>query len=52
VRRAAPTFVHNMLLDDTVKSDAALSADCLAEGEKWINKNAADTAHKDNDAQQ
>ena len=32
----------NVFLDDKIKSDAALAADCLAEGKKWIGKNAAD----------
>ena len=31
-------------LDDRIKADAALSADCLAEGKKWIGKNAAEAA--------
>jgi hypothetical protein len=31
----------SVFLDDKIKADAALSADCLAEGRKWINKNAA-----------
>jgi len=29
-----------VFLDDKIKADAALSADCLAEGRRWINKNA------------
>ena len=29
-------------LDDTVKADPALAADCLAEGKKWMEKNAAE----------
>jgi hypothetical protein len=29
-------------LDDKIKADAALSADCLAEGKKWIGNNAAE----------
>ncbi len=29
-------------LDDKIKADPALAADCLAEGKKWIDKNAAD----------
>jgi hypothetical protein len=32
----------SVLLDDRIKADAALAADCLAEGKKWIDKNAAD----------
>jgi hypothetical protein len=31
-----------VFLDDKIKSDTALAADCLAEGKKWIGKNAAD----------
>jgi hypothetical protein len=50
---AEPTFdasVKNknveasVFLDDKIKVDAALSADCLAEGKRWIDKNAADAA--------
>jgi hypothetical protein len=33
-----------VFLDDKIKADAALSADCLAEGKRWIDKNAADAA--------
>lgn len=33
-----------VFLDRKIKQDAALSADCLAEGRKWIEKNAADAA--------
>jgi hypothetical protein len=29
-------------LDDKIKADPALSADCLAEGKKWIDKNAVE----------
>jgi hypothetical protein len=32
----------NVFLDDKIKADAALAADCLADGKKWIDKNAAD----------
>jgi hypothetical protein len=32
----------NVYLDDQIKADAALAADCLAEGKKWIDKNVAD----------
>jgi hypothetical protein len=48
---AEPTFdaaVRNknieasVFLDEKIKADAALSADCLAEGKRWIDKNAAD----------
>jgi hypothetical protein len=31
-----------VFLDDKIKADAALSAACLAEGKKWIGKNASD----------
>jgi hypothetical protein len=34
----------SVFLDDKIKGDAALSADCLAEGKKWIDKNVADAA--------
>jgi hypothetical protein len=34
----------SVFLDDKVKTDAALAADCLAEGRKWIDKNAAEAA--------
>jgi hypothetical protein len=34
----------NVFLDDKVKADPALAADCLAEGKKWIETNAADAA--------
>lgn len=34
----------SVLLDDQIKADPALAADCLAEGRKWIEKNAAETA--------
>lgn len=34
----------SVFLDGKIKSDAALSADCLAEGRKWIEKNATDAA--------
>jgi hypothetical protein len=32
----------SVFLDDKIKADPALSADCLAEGKKWLDKNAAD----------
>ena len=32
----------SVLLDDQIKADAALAADCLAEGKRWIDKNAAE----------
>jgi hypothetical protein len=34
----------SVFLDDKIKADAPLSADCLAEGKKWIEKNAAEAA--------
>ena len=34
----------NVYLDDKIKADSALAADCLAEGKKWIDKNAAEAA--------
>jgi hypothetical protein len=34
----------NVYLDDKIKADPALSADCLADGKKWMDKNAADAA--------
>jgi hypothetical protein len=34
----------SVFLDDKIKADAALAADCLAEGKKWIEKNAAEGA--------
>ena len=34
----------SVFLDDKIKADAALSADCLAEGRRWINKKAAEAA--------
>jgi Protein of unknown function (DUF3298) len=33
-----------VFLDDKIKANPALSADCLAEGRKWIDKNVADAA--------
>jgi len=33
----------SVFLDDKIKADAALAADCLAEGKKWIEKNVAET---------
>jgi hypothetical protein len=32
----------SVFLDDKIKADAALAADCLAEGMKWIDKNVAE----------
>jgi hypothetical protein len=37
------SFEARIYLDDTVKADQALAADCLAEGRKWMEKNAAET---------
>ncbi|MCA1456796.1 DUF3298 domain-containing protein [Bradyrhizobium sp. BRP22] len=34
----------SVFLDDKVKADPALAADCLAEGRKWIDKSAAEAA--------
>ncbi|WP_159009716.1 DUF3298 and DUF4163 domain-containing protein [Bradyrhizobium sp. S69] len=34
----------SVFLDDKIKADPVLSADCLAEGKKWIDKNAAEAA--------
>lgn len=34
----------SVLLDDKIKADPALAADCLAEGKKWLDKNAAEAA--------
>jgi hypothetical protein len=36
------TFEAKIFLDDNLKADAALSADCLAEGKKWMDKSAAE----------
>ena len=33
----------SVFLDDRIKADAALAADCLSEGRKWIDRNAAKT---------
>jgi hypothetical protein len=33
-----------VLLDDKIKADPALAADCLAEGRKWMDKHAAEAA--------
>ena len=33
-----------VFLDDKIKADTALATDCLAEGKKWIDKNAAEAA--------
>ena len=37
-------FEGNVFLDDKIKAEPALSADCLAEGKKWMDKNAAEAA--------
>ena len=34
----------SVVLDDKIKADPALAADCLAEGKQWMDKNAADAA--------
>ena len=34
----------SVFLDDKIKADPVLAADCLAEGRKWIDKNAAEAA--------
>ncbi|MGY3623020.1 uncharacterized protein YndB with AHSA1/START domain [Bradyrhizobium sp. USDA 10063] len=34
----------SVYLDDKIKTDPALSADCLAEGRKWVDKSAAEAA--------
>jgi hypothetical protein len=36
------TVDASVVLDDKIKADAALAADCLTEGKKWIDKNAAE----------
>lgn len=36
------TVEATVLLDSKIKADATLAADCLAEGKKWIEKNAAE----------
>jgi len=41
-------FEGNVFLDDKIKADPALSADCLAEGKAWAAKNRAD-ADKEQD---
>lgn len=33
-----------VFLDDRIKADAALAANCLAEGKKWLEKNASEAA--------
>jgi hypothetical protein len=34
----------SVILDDGIKSNGALAADCLAEGKRWVEHNRADTA--------
>ena len=34
----------SVFLDDKIKADPALAADCLADGRKWLDKNAAEAA--------
>ncbi len=34
----------SVFLGDSIKADPALAADCLAEGKRWIDKQAADAA--------
>jgi hypothetical protein len=34
----------SVFLDDRIKANPALSADCLAEGKRWMDKNAAEAA--------
>jgi hypothetical protein len=34
----------SVFLDDKIKADPALTADCLAEGKKWLDKNATEAA--------
>lgn len=34
----------SVFLDDKIKADPVLSADCLAEGRKWIDKNSTEAA--------
>ncbi len=36
----------SVLLDDKIKADPALAADCLAEGRKWMDKHAADASNE------
>jgi hypothetical protein len=38
------TVEANVFLSDKIKADPALAADCLAEGKRWIGKQAADAA--------
>src|SRR6478609_1057697 len=43
------TIEANVFLDDRIKADPALAADCLAEGRKWLDKNAADAVREKKD---
>jgi len=36
------TVEASVFLDDKIKADTALAADCLTEGKKWLDKNAAE----------
>jgi hypothetical protein len=36
----------NVFLEDKIKADPALAAFCLADGRKWLDKNAADAARE------
>ena len=38
------TVQASVFISDSIKADPALAADCLAEGRKWIDKQAADAA--------
>ena len=38
------SFDGSVFLDDKIKADAALSADCLTEGRRWINQKTAQAA--------
>jgi hypothetical protein len=38
------TIDASVFLDDRIKADPVLAADCLAEGRKWMDKNAAEAA--------
>jgi hypothetical protein len=38
------TIEASVSLDEKIKDDSVLAADCLAEGRKWMEKNAADAA--------
>ena len=43
------TVAASVFIDDKIKADPALSADCLAEGKKWVAKNAAYAAASRNE---